>query len=98
MIDEGGERGKEFIGSYHYIAGYLKLEAGDYAAAIEHIKQSDLTDPFHMLILARAYEKAGDKENAIKSYEAITQSRIVNMERALSFPEASRRLKALKAA
>lgn len=97
MIDEGGERGKEFLGSYHYIAGYLKLEAGDYAAAIEHIKQSDLTDPFHMLILARAYDKSGDKENAIKTYEAITQSRVVNMERALSVPEATRRLKALKA-
>ena len=98
MIDEGGERGKEFIPAYHYIAGYLKLEAGDFAAAIEHMKQSDLTDPFHMLLLARAYEKAGDKENAIKSYETITKSRVVNMERALSVPEATRRLKALKSA
>ncbi len=98
MVDEGGERGKEFIGSYHYIAGYLKLEEGDYAKAIEHMKQSDLTDPFHMLILARAYDKAGDKENAIKSYEAITQSTIPTMERALSFPEATKRLKALRAA
>ncbi|MBK6315956.1 MAG: hypothetical protein IPF53_17105 [Blastocatellia bacterium] len=62
------------------------------------MKQSDLTDPFHMLILARAYDKAGDKENAIKSYEAITKSKVVNMERALSVPEATRRLKALKTA
>ncbi len=98
MIDEGGERGKEFVPAYHYIAGYLKLEAGDYAAAIEHMKQSDLTDPFHMLILARAYDKAGDKENAIKSYEAITKTKVANLERGLSVPEATRRLTALKAA
>lgn len=98
MIDEGGERGKEFIGSYHYIVGYLKFEAGDYAAAIEHMKQTDLGDPFHMLVLARAYEKAGDKANAIASYEAIMKFRTSNLERALSVPEASRRLKALKAA
>lgn len=98
MIDEGGERGKEFVPAYHYIAGYLKLEAGDFAAAIEHMKQSDLTDPFHMLILARAYDKAGDKENAIKSYEAITQFRGLNIERAFSVPEATKRLKALRSA
>lgn len=94
MIENGGEPGKQFWPSYHYIAGYLKYEAGDYPAAIEHMKQSDLTDPFHMLILARSYEKSGDAENARKWYKAIVDSKTVNIERAISYPEAKSKLKA----
>ena len=31
MIDEGGEPAKQYLPAWHYLAGYLKLEAGDYA-------------------------------------------------------------------
>jgi tetratricopeptide (TPR) repeat protein len=95
MIDEGGEEGKEYVPSYHYLAGYLKLEAGEYAAAIEHLKQAHLDDPFHKLLLARAYEKSGDKANARKVYEEITAFRTNNLERALSYPEAKKKLATL---
>jgi tetratricopeptide (TPR) repeat protein len=96
MIAEGGERGKEFEPSYHYIAGYLKLEAGDAAAAIEHLKQSEVEDdPFRMLLLARAYEKAGKKDEARKLYTDIVNFPQSNMERALAYPEAKKRLAAL---
>ena len=95
MIDEGGEQGKQFLPAYHYLAGYLKLESGDYLKAIEHLKQSDQTDPFQKLLLARAYEKAGDKANAQKLHKEIVDSTPVNsFERALAFPEAKRKLKA----
>lgn len=94
MIENGGEAGKQFWPSYHYIAGYLKYQDGDYTAAVEEMKQTDLTDPFHMLILARAYEKLGDSENAQKWYKAIVDSTAMNIERALSYPEARRKLKA----
>lgn len=79
--------------AYHYIAGYLKLEAGDHAQAIEHLKQADLTDPFHKLLLARAYEKAGDAANSQKLYKEITDYRVINLERALAHPEARKKLK-----
>ncbi len=96
MITEGGERGKQFEPAYHYIAGYLKLEAGDAAAAIEHLKKSDVeTDPFHKLLLARAYEKAGNKPEAKKLYTEIVNFPNNNMERALAYPEAKKRLAAL---
>ena len=96
MIDEGGERGKQFEPSYHYLAGYLKLEEGDYAAAIEHLKQAEPTrDPFRDLLLARAYEKAGDKENARKTYLEVVNSKQNNLERALSYPEAKKKLATL---
>jgi tetratricopeptide (TPR) repeat protein len=96
MIAEGGERGKEFEPAYHYIAGYLKLEAGETAAAIEHLKQAEVEDdPFRMLLLARAYEKSGKKDEAKKLYSEIMSFPQSNLERALAFPEAKKRLAAL---
>jgi tetratricopeptide (TPR) repeat protein len=93
MIEENGKEGEAFWPSYHYIAGYLKLEAGDYNKAIEHLKQTDLTDPFHKLLLARAYEKAGDQASAQKLYKEIVSFNGINLERALSYPEAKKKLK-----
>ncbi|HXG64823.1 MAG TPA: tetratricopeptide repeat protein [Blastocatellia bacterium] len=94
MIEEGGEQGKQFWPAYHYMAGYLKLEAGDYAKAIEHLKQADqANDPFQQLLLARAYEKAGDQENAQKVYKQVTASTQFSIERALAYPEARKKLK-----
>lgn len=93
MIEDGGKEGEQFWPSYRYVAGYLKLEAGDYPKAIEELKQSDLTDPFHKLLLARAYEKSGDGASAQKLYKEITEFNQLTLERALSYPEAKRKLK-----
>jgi tetratricopeptide (TPR) repeat protein len=93
MIEDGGKEGEQFWPAYHYLAGYLKLEAGDYAKAVEELKQTDLTDPFHKLLLARAYEKSGDSANAQKLYKEITQFNQLTLERALSYPEAKKKLK-----
>jgi tetratricopeptide (TPR) repeat protein len=94
MIEEGGKDGEQFWPSYHYIAGYLKLEAGEYAEAIDHLKKCDLTDPFHKLLLARAYEKSGDQANAQKLYREITEFNQLTIERAIAYPEAKKKLKA----
>jgi tetratricopeptide (TPR) repeat protein len=95
MIETAGEPGKQFWPAYHYMAGYLKLEAGDYKAAVEHLKQADIAnDDFHRLLLARAYEKAGDSENAKKTYQMIVDSKAIGLERALSYNEAKKKLKA----
>jgi tetratricopeptide (TPR) repeat protein len=93
MIEEGGKDGEPFWPSYHYIAGYLKLEAGDYKTAIEHLKKTDLTDPFHNLLLARAYDKSGDAANAQKIYKEIVSTNVITIERAIAYPEAKKKLK-----
>ena len=93
MIDENPERGKQFMPSYHYIVGYLRLESGDHVKAIEHLKQADQTDPFHKLLLARAYDRSGDAANAQKLYREIVESKQNNLERALAVPEAKKKLK-----
>lgn len=94
MIEDGGKEGEQFWPAYHYLAGYLKLEAGDYAKAVEELKQTDLTDPFHKLLLARAYEKSGDDASAQKLYKEITEFNQLTLERALAYPEAKKKLKA----
>ncbi|MBI2822922.1 MAG: tetratricopeptide repeat protein [Acidobacteria bacterium] len=93
MIDQGGERGAQFLPAYHYLAGYVKLESGDIPAAIEHLQQADQTDPFRKLLLARAYEKAGNRAGAQKIYQEIVGSTQNSMERALAYPEARKRLR-----
>ncbi|MBL8149998.1 MAG: tetratricopeptide repeat protein [Blastocatellia bacterium] len=93
MIEENGERGKQFTPSYHYIAGYLKLQDGDYKAAIEHLQQANQNDLFHKFLLATAYEKSGEIEKAQKIYREIVDSKQVNLERALTYQEAKKKLK-----
>jgi tetratricopeptide (TPR) repeat protein len=95
MIDEGGEKGKAFEPAYHYLAGYIKLEAGDAQAAVAHLEKADATDPFQKLLLARAYEKAGDRKKARKAYEEVVASTAPGLERALAYPEARKRLASL---
>jgi tetratricopeptide (TPR) repeat protein len=92
MIDDGGEPAKQYVPAWHYLAGYLKLEAGDYKAAVEELKQANAQDPFQTLLLARAYEKLGDKANAKQSFKAVTESSQNGLERALAFPEAKKKL------
>jgi Tfp pilus assembly protein PilF len=95
MIDDGGEQAKQFEPAWNYLAGYVKLEAGDAQAAVEFLKKADPTDPFHKLLLARAYEKVGDKDAAKKAYQDVVASNVNNLERALSYPEAKKKLKTL---
>jgi tetratricopeptide (TPR) repeat protein len=92
MIDEGGEPAKQYIPAWHYLAGYLKLEAGDYKTAVEELKQANADDPFQQLLLARAFEKSGEKAEAQKTYRKVVDSRQNGIERALAYPEAKKKL------
>jgi len=94
MIDEGGEPAKQYLPAWHYLAGYLKLEAGDGKAAVDELKQANAQDPFHTLLLARAYEKVGDQTSAKATYKAVIDSNQNGLERALAFPEAKKKLTA----
>ena len=95
MIEQGGEPAKQFWPAYHYVAGYVKLEAGDYAQALEHLKQADPNNPFDTMLLARAHEKLGQKDEAKKAYEKVVDSQWPGIERPLAYPEAKRKLKDL---
>jgi tetratricopeptide (TPR) repeat protein len=95
MIEDGGEPAKQYWPAYHYLAGYVKLEAGDYAKAVEHLKQADPNNPFETLLLARAQEKLGQKEEAKKAYQKVVDSKWPGIERPLAYPEARRKVSSL---
>jgi tetratricopeptide (TPR) repeat protein len=92
MIEAGGEEGEQFWPAWHYLAGYLKLEAGDPEAALAHLQQANPDDPFHTLLLARAYERTGHEEKARKAYQRILASTTNGLERTLAYPEAKSKL------
>ncbi len=91
MIEAGGSEGKQYLPAYHYLAGYVLLEKGDARAALEHLRQANPDDPFHQLLLARAYERTGDAARAKQTYTAVAASGVNNLERALAYPEAKRK-------
>jgi tetratricopeptide (TPR) repeat protein len=95
MIEEGGEAGTQYLPAYHYLAGYLKLERGQIDEAIQHLEQANPQDPFHRLLLARAYERKGEKDAARKTYAEVVASTANGIERALAYPEAKRKLATL---
>jgi len=95
MIETGGEPAKQYWPAYHYVAGYVKLQAGEYAQALEHLKQAEPENPFHTLLLARTYEKLSQKEEAKKAYQRIVDSQWTGIERPLAYPEAKRKLQTL---
>jgi len=95
MIEDGGEEAKQYWPAYHYVAGYAKLEAGEFAKAAEHLEQADKDDPFQTLLLARAYEKLGQKEKAKAAYRKVLDSQSAGIERPLAYPEAKRKVQAL---
>ena len=95
LIDGNPDEGNQYLQSHHYMAGYLLNEQGEYAKAIEHLKQANPADPFHTLLLARADEASGDLNQAKAAYERIVNSRVNNVERALSYPEAKKKLSML---
>ena len=91
MIITGGELGRQFWPAYHYVAGYVALEKGDGPAALEHLLQANGQDPFHTVLLARAYEKVGRKAEAKAAYERIVASQWPGIELPLAFPEAKKK-------
>ena len=95
MIEQGGDTAKQYWPAYHYLVGYLKLESGEYALAAEHLKQADPNNPFDTILLARTYEKLGQKDEARKSYQKVVDSQWPGIERPLVYAEAKRKVKSL---
>jgi tetratricopeptide (TPR) repeat protein len=96
MIEAGGEAGTQYLPAWHYLAGYAKLEAGDAAAALEHLEAAGgQHDPHRTLLLGRACEKLGDLASARKHYEKVVSSRQPTLESAISYAEAKERLAGL---
>ena len=77
---------------YPYLAGYVALYAGDYKTAIADLQKVGFNDPFIFSMLAQAYEKSGDKVNAVEYYQKVMTLDMHNPSGAFARPLAREKL------
>jgi tetratricopeptide (TPR) repeat protein len=53
---------------FPYLTGYVAFYGGDYKTAITALQKANQKDPFILVLLAQAYEKAGDAARAKEYY------------------------------
>ena len=59
---------------FPYLEGYVAFYLGDTKAAIAALLKADQHDPFILVLLAQAYEKSGDKTQAMEYYRKVLAS------------------------
>jgi tetratricopeptide (TPR) repeat protein len=77
---------------YPYLAGYVALYTGDYKTAIDQLQKADQKDPLVLALLAQAYDKSGNKDEAMKLYRQILTINSHNPTNAFARPLAKKKL------
>ncbi len=69
ILDKGDN--PDQVRFYPYLSGYVAFYLGDYKAAITELQKGDQHDPFVLSLLAQAYEKSGDRTQALDYYRKV---------------------------
>ena len=77
---------------FPYLEGYVAFYLGDTKAAIAALLKADQRDPFILVLLAQAYEKSGDKTQAIEYYHKVLGVNSHNPTNAFARPIAKKKL------
>jgi tetratricopeptide (TPR) repeat protein len=77
---------------FPYLEGYVAFYLGDYKSAIAALQKADQRDPFILVLLAQAYEKSGDKTQAIEYYRKVLGVNSHNPTNAFARPIAKKKL------
>ncbi len=77
---------------FPYLEGYVAFYLGDTKAAIADLLKADQRDPFILVLLAQAYEKSGDKTQAIEYYRKVLGVNSHNPTNAFARPIAKKKL------
>jgi tetratricopeptide (TPR) repeat protein len=77
-----------------YLTGYVALYTGDYKTAIADLQKADQHDPFILSLLAQAYEKSGDRTQAMEYYRKVLASNAHNPTNAFARPLAKKKVAA----
>jgi len=77
---------------YPYLAGYVAFYTGDYKTAIAELQKADQHDPLILVLLAQAYEKAGDAGQAKNYYQKVMEVNTHNPTNAFARPVARKKL------
>lgn len=86
---------KDQMRFYPYLEGYVALFGGDYKTAIADLQKAEQRDPFVLSLLAQAYEKSGDKTQAVECYKKVLTIYMHNPSNAFARPLAEQKLAAL---
>lgn len=92
LVDKGTNTGQEE--QLAYLRGYVALYGNDPAGAVEALQAADQSDPFILLLLARASEAVGDTDAASAYYGQVLESTSHAVNNAFARPIARRWLEA----
>jgi tetratricopeptide (TPR) repeat protein len=77
---------------YPYLTGYVAFYTGDYKTAIADLQKANQRDPLNLVLLAQAYEKTGDKTQAMDYYRKALASNGHNPTNAYARPLAKKKV------
>jgi tetratricopeptide (TPR) repeat protein len=77
---------------FPYLEGYVAFYLGDTKAAIAALQKAEQRDPFILVLLAQAYEKSGDKAQAVEYYRKVLGVNSHNPTNAFARPIAKKKL------
>ena len=83
---------KDQLPFWFYLAGYVELQAKQYDAALGFLTQADANDPFVQMLLARAHEGAGHKDEARTAWTNVLKLGAHNVQNAIARPAARKAL------
>ena len=93
LLDSNPEMAKDQEIFYPYLTGYVALYSGDAKAALADLQKARQDDPFIQVLIAQAYEKLGEKEQAKAMYRKAASTTAHNPPAAYARPLATRKLK-----
>lgn len=76
---------------FPYLTGYVALYTGDTKTAIAELQKASQRDPFILVLLGQAYEKSGEKAQAMECYRKALASNAHNPPNALARPIARKK-------
>ena len=89
-LDETGDKDQQVF--YPYLTGYVAYYLGDARTAITDLQQANQRDPFILALLAQAYEKTGQQQQAQDLYKKIMTINGHNPTNAFARPLARQKL------
>lgn len=93
LLDGSAEMAKDQEIFYPYLTGYVALYGGDANTALAELQKARQADPFIQLLMAQAYEKLGDSEQAKSMYAKAASTTAHNPPAAFARPLAMKKMK-----
>ena len=77
---------------FPYLTGYVAFYGGDYKAALADLQKANQNDPFILSLIARTYEKLGERAQAVEYYRKVMRFTTHNPPNAFARPLARKKL------